>query len=106
MKNILIKTSIAALVILSQVILKESQSHYLNLVMLIVALFISIHLHEKFFPLFTISIGLFIAATVQELYDVQYLKEPITIALHIAARLMFAIAIIMELFKTRQNEKL
>lgn len=105
-KNLLIKSVIAVMVVLCQLFLQENHLHYLNIGMLLIAFLITLYLHEKFFPLFTISIALFLMASIQEIYDVRYINLPITIFLHIAARMMFAVAIIYELYKTVEDEKL
>lgn len=107
LKDNLIKGGVISLVFIFQIISERVHIQYLNLAVLIFALFVSIKLHEKFFPLFTITIGLFIAVTLQDLYDPSgqgYSEEPITIILHLAARMMFAVSIIFEIFKPKENE--
>ena len=103
-KDIAIKTGIIGTVFISQVLAEQNHIQYINIIVLLTALFISIYYHEKFFPLFSIAIVLFLMATVQELYSTDYINLPITLALHLAARMMFASAIIFEVFKSRNNE--
>lgn len=107
LKDNLIKVGIISLVFVFQLIAERAHIQYLNLAVLIFAFVISIKLHEKFFPMFTITIGLFIAATLQEFYDPSgrgYSGETITIILHLAARMMFALSIIFEIFKPKNDE--
>lgn len=106
-KEMVIKLLIITIVVMFQYYATDSQKHFVNIFFLLVAFFASLYLHEKFFPFFTISIGLFIMASVQELYDITYTHLPVTKNIHLFARLMFGVAIIEPLIsKFFNNEKL
>lgn len=98
-KEHLIKILVIFLVIVGNTVLNKTHLHYVNLLLLLVALFVTIYLRDKFFPYFTLSIGLFILATLQEILE--YSTEPITLILHIAARTMFAVAVCLEILKPK-----
>ena len=106
-KELIIKLLIITIVVMFQYYATDAQKHYVNIFFLMVAFFASLYLHEKFFPFFTISIGLFIMASVQELYDINYVNLTITKSIHLLARMMFGVAIIEPLItKFFGNEKL
>lgn len=107
MKEILLKILIISIVIIFQYLATDFQKHYVNLFAMCIAFAASLYLHKQFFPFFTLAIGLFIMASVQELYDIHYPDLPITKSIYLFARLMFAVAII-EPFITKifKNEKL
>lgn len=99
MKEILIKSIVIAVVILANVLMKQTHLHYLNIILLLLAFVTTFVYREKFFPYFTSSIALFLMASLQELLN--YQEEPVTLVLHIAARTMFAVAVCIEIFKSK-----
>ena len=105
-KNLLIKTALVLIVVICHLLASERQLHYLNIGVLLVAFLISIWMQKRFFPLFTIAIGLFLMASVQQLYDEDYCTEPITLALFAGGKMMLAFAFIYEFYKTITDEAL
>lgn len=76
--QVILEILIICTIILGAYYSNESTKHIVNTIAFLIAFFASLYMHRFFFPFILLSVTCYLAASTQELYNIEYTYLPIT----------------------------